>query len=318
MGRRRLWRRLVIVAAVVLLGVVVFAITFKPLSRPPSAETVERTPARLERGRYLVEAVLGCMDCHAPHDATRFGFPAVGPGSGGECLDRSVGVPGVVCPTNITSEPETGLGRWSDGEIMRALREGVSRDGRALFPAMPYEDYRALSDEDARAAVAHLRTLPPVRNAVPAPEFDLIPGFFIKLMPRPLEGPVPGPEQRDRIARGRYLAKVSGCERCHTPVDRKRRPLEGQEMSGGQRFKGPWGVRSSSNLTPHPTGLGDRDEKAFVGAFKSFASVEPPVVDPKQNTAMPWLTRSRMTEEDLGAIHAFLRTLRPIERSLTR
>ena len=79
-------------------------------------------------------------------------------------------------------------------------------------------------------------------------------------------------------------------------------PIPGQEFSGGQEFKGPWGVVRSGNLTPHATGLGDRDEAAFVGLFKAFAMpvADLPQVPLEQNTIMPWLTRGRMTEAGPG------------------
>jgi hypothetical protein len=117
------------------------------------------------------------------------------------------------------------------------------------------------------------------------------------------------------VAYGRYLATVSGCQFCHTPVDKMHQPVTGKEFSGGQEFKGPWGTLYSANITPHATGLGDRTEQAFVGMFKAFAMPgdQLPVVPPAQNTAMPWLTRAQMSEADLGAIYTFLKTVPAIE-----
>jgi hypothetical protein len=302
-------------------GVSAFVGSFKPKQRPASAETVERTPARLERGKYLVESVLGCMDCHAAHDLTRFGFPVNGPmGAGGECQGKAEGMPGTVCPSNITGDTETGIGAWTDGEILRAIREGVDREGRALFPLMPYGAYKNLSEEDGRAVVAHLRTLAPVKNPVPQPQIDFPVSFFIKMAPKPLAGPVAEPSTQDRAAHGQYLAAVSGCQFCHTPIDSKHVPLPGQDFSGGHEFKGPWGVVRSPNLTPHATGLGDRDEAAFVGLFKAFAldPADVPQVPNAQNTIMPWLSRAHMTEQDLGAIFTYLRTRPPIERTVEK
>jgi hypothetical protein len=310
-----------VVVLVVVGGGAVFVATFKPKQRPAGTETVERTPARLERGKYLVETVLGCMDCHAAHDLSRFGYPMSGPpGEGGLCFDKDQGFPGRVCPSNITADPETGVGAWTDGEILRALREGVSRDGRGLFPSMPYGVYKDLSDEDARAVVAHLRTLAPVKKAVPLPEIDFPVSFFVKMAPRPLEGPVPEPNRQDRVVYGKYLAGVSGCHFCHTPIDDKHDPLPGQDFSGGQEFKGPWGVVRSGNITPHATGLGERDEQNFVGMFKAFAvpAADLPPVPASQNTIMPWVTRGHMTEQDLGAIYAFLKTVPPIDRTVEK
>jgi len=302
-------------------GIGVFISTFTPKQRPAPAEKVENTPARLARGQYLAEAVLGCFDCHSKLDLGRFGAPRVGPdGAGGDCFGEAEGFPGTICPSNITPDQETGLGAWTDGEIMRAVREGVSRDGRALFPMMPYLEYRALSDEDMRAVVAYLRSLPPVKNAVAPTQIDFPLSFFIKLAPQPLEAEVPPPDQNDAAVYGKYLAKVSGCQFCHTPVDKKHQPIPGMDFSGGQEFPGPWGIVRSANITPHPTGLGDRDRQAFVGLFKAFdmPAEELPAVKPQENTVMPWATRAKMTEADLGAIYAHLKTVNPIARTVEK
>jgi mono/diheme cytochrome c family protein len=307
-----------IILVVAVGGLAVFVATFKPRQRAAATETIERTPERVEHGRYLVESVLGCMDCHSRRDMSRFGGPLAGPaGAGGECLGPEAGAPGRICAPNITPDSETGLGAWSDGEILRAIREGVDRQGQALFPMMPYTEYAALSDEDARAVVAYLRSLPPVKNAVPDSELGFPVSFFIKMAPQPLAGPVPEPDRADRVAYGKYLARVGGCQFCHTPIDDKHRPLAGQEFSGGHDFKLPGGaVVRSANITPHATGLGGRDEEAFVGMFKAFALPEAdlPRVALGQNTAMPWLSLAHMTEPDLRAIYAYLRTVKPIDR----
>ena len=298
----------------------IYFVTYKPKYRPASPEQVERTPARLERGRYLAESVLGCFDCHADHDVKKFGLPAIGPaGAGGVCMGQPGAFPGVICMPNITPDPETGLGKWTDGEIIRAIREGVDRDGRWLFPLMPYRQYQALSDEDARAVVVFLRSLPPVKQAVPERQ----PTFLANLMKfavQPLEGPVPEPDRKDRAAYGKYLAKVSGCQFCHTPVDKMHQPIEEMAFAGGQEFPGPWGSQRSSNLTPHATGMGDRTEAQFVGMFKAFdlPLADLPEVKIENNTMMPWLTRAKLTEADLGAIYAFLRTVRPVNRTIDR
>jgi hypothetical protein len=299
-----------VLVALVAVGAV-FVLTFSAKARPATTEAIERTPARVQRGKYLVDGVLGCMDCHAQRDFTRFGGPVVGPpGAGQDCYGPEFKMPGTVCVPNITPDPETGIGAWSDDEILRSIREGVDRDGNALF-MMPYTQYRALSDEDARSVVAYLRELPAVKRQLPPTQIKFPVSFFIKMGPKPLEGPVPEPARDNPVAYGQYLAKVGVCQFCHTPIDKKHLPIPGQEFAGGHEFYGPWGALRSSNLTPHATGMGDRDEKAFVGMFKAFAGPESdlPVVTPEKNTVMPWLSRARMTEADLGAIHAYLKTV---------
>jgi hypothetical protein len=310
----------VVLFLLMIVGGATYFVTYKPKFRPASTEQVESTPARLERGRYLAEAVFGCFDCHADHDVKKYGLPVVGPlGAGGVCMGQPGAFPGVICMPNITPDRETGLGNWSDGEIIRAVREGVDRDGRWLFPAMPFREYQAISDEDARALVVYLRSLPPVKRTVPERQTTFM-ANMMKFAVSPLEGPVAEPNRQDKVAYGKYLAKVSGCQFCHSPVDKMHQGIGEMAFAGGQEFPGPWGSLRSSNLTPHATGLGDRTEAQFVGMFKAFdlPLAALPEVAMKDNTMMPWLTRAKLTEADLGAIYAYLRTVRPINRTVQK
>src|SRR5215207_8741457 len=107
----------------------------KPAQRPASAVKFEATPERVARGQYLVNHVTICFDCHSER-TTAYGLPFKPgrEGVGGFVWDQRIGFPGTLAASNITPDPETGLGQWSDGEIVRALREGVDREGKALFP----------------------------------------------------------------------------------------------------------------------------------------------------------------------------------------
>lgn len=309
---------LVVGAAALYVGVVL------PAKRPASTEKIEATPERLARGKYLTEHVGGCLHCHSGVDTGKWGLPAregaVGAGAG-FCWDATIGFAGKLCPSNITSDPETGLGRWTDGEILRALREGVRADGTALFPIMPYQSLSGLSDEDARAMVAYLRTLAPVKNPVPARMLEPPLNVIVKLMPKPLEGPVAAPDRQDKVAYGKYLVRIAGCEGCHTPVNERHEPLPGMAFAGGQEFKFPWGgsVRSS-NLSPDDTGIGAMTREGFISLFKAYAdpAARAIEVDPKENTVMPWLVFSGMTEEDLGAIYDYLRTVPKVKNSVEK
>jgi cytochrome c553 len=295
----------------------------KPSKREPTNEVVERTPARLERGKYLVESVLMCLECHSDRQLNRFGFPFVeqGKGSGGKvCWDEAMGLHGFrLCAPNITPDPETGLGNWTDGEIMRAVREGVNKSGKALFPVMPYTEYRSLSDEDMNSVVAYLRTIPAVANKVPE---RILPGplpIIVRFMPKTLSGPVEEPNKADPKAYGEYLATVGGCRSCHTPVDSKHQPLPGMAFAGGQEFQIPGGpLVASANLTPDSTGLGRRTKAEFVGLIRSFSGLADIDVPLEQNTVMPYLTIHKMKDEDLGAIYTYLQSLAPIAHSVVR
>lgn len=318
-----------VVAVVVLVPAIAFAYlkTMKPAQRPASSEKVESTPERIARGKYMVETVVGCIECHSDFDLEKYTFPPK-PGSeyaGGFCFDKDVaGFPGKVCAQNITSDNATGIGTWTDGEILRAVREGVSRDGDALFPMMPYPYFKIMSDEDAKSVVAYLRTLPPTNKQTEVGYIDFPVNLFIKFEPKPLDGPVPEPDRKDTVAYGKYLATLS-CIDCHTPVDSTMHPIPGKEFSGGRMFDisslVPGMKFASANLTPDDeTGIGQRSRENFIALFKAFSDPEYRglTVPGESNTLMPWVRFSQLTEEDLGAIYDYLRTVPAVKNAVDR
>jgi mono/diheme cytochrome c family protein len=290
----------------------------KPAQRPPSAEKIEATPERLARGKYLVTHVSDCLGCHSDH-LTTYGFP-IKPGTegqGGMVFDEKLGFPGVVAAQNITSDRETGLGGWSDGEILRAMREGIDRQGEALFPMMPYVHLSKMSDEDAKSVVVYLRTLPPVHNSVTGKHINFPVNYLVKFVPKPLDGPVSAPDAADSVAYGKYLATIGGCYECHTPHDDKGGLDAQRAFAGGWEMRGPWGRVVTANLTPHPdTYIGRATKAEFIGRFRAFAGLNAsnaPQAPPGRNTVMPWLAFSGMSDRDLGAIYDYLKTVKPIE-----
>ena len=310
---------LALVIVGLLIGVVSWLSLRKPASHPASTEKFEATPARLARGEYIVEHVTDCLGCHSDH-LTTYGFP-VKPGTegqGGFVFDKKLGFPGVVAAQNITSDAEFGLGKWTDGEVLRAIREGIDRNGDALFPMMPYQHLRYMGDEDAKSVVVYLRTLKPVHSGVPAKHIDFPVNLFVKFAPKPLDGPVNAPDpQKDHIAYGGYLVRIGGCIECHSPHDDKNNLIADKALSGGWQMIGPWGRNFTPNLTPHPTDsyLGRATREEFIGRFKSFEAMNAmnaPEAPKGRNTVMPWLPFSHMTEDDLGAIYDYLKTLKPI------
>lgn len=308
---------LLLVVIALAAGLVSWLAFRKPAARAVTSARIEATPERLARGKYLVENVTDCLGCHSDH-VIRYGLP-VKPGTegeGGYPFDAKVGVPGVVCAQNITPDPETGLGNWSDDEILRAMREGVDRNGDALFPMMPYVHLRNLSDEDAKSIVTYVRTLKPIRHSVPAKKIDFPVNFIVKFIPQPITGPVAAPDpKKDHLGYGRYLTRIGGCYECHTPHDEKQRLDEARAFAGGWQMMGPWGRVITANLTPHPDSyLGRATKEEFIGRFRSFASMDAsnaPVPQKGRNTVMPWLAFSHMSDDDLGAIYDYLKTVKP-------
>jgi len=312
---------LLLVAIALIAGAVMWLTVRKPAQRPPSVEKIEATPQRMARGEYLVMHVTDCLGCHSDH-LTTFAIP-VKPGTEGEGgfpFGKEFGVPGVVCAQNITSDPETGLGKWTDGEILRAIREGVDRNGNALFPMMPYVGFSQLDDEDAKSIVVYLRTLKPIRHVTPEKKIDFPVNLLVKFAPKPVEASVVGPKRSDSVAYGKYLTTIAGCHECHTPHDDKGQVDETRPFAGGWEMLGPWGRVNTANLTPHPdTYVGKATREEWIGRFKSFASINAsnaPVAPKGRNTVMPWLTFSGMTDEDLGAIYDYLKTVKPIENKV--
>jgi mono/diheme cytochrome c family protein len=304
---------LVIVLCLVLLLAVGITLTIGwrpfigPRSRSLTNRVYERTPERLARGKYLVENVVLCADCHSPHDWTQHDEP-IPPGMEGAGEDMSMlkGLPGQVVAPNLTPDMETGIGTWTDDMLARAIREGIGHDGRTLFPMMPYEGFRNLPDEDLASVIVFLRSLPPVRNPLPKTEIIFPVKYLIRSAPQPITEPVPAPDISDPVKRGKFLVTIAGCGDCHTPVERGE-PLPGLDMSGGQVFEGPWGRVASANLTPDPSGIPYYDENLFLQAMRTGYVKARPI-----NQIMPWAYYKGLTDEDLKAIFAYLKTLKPV------
>ncbi|MBI4893568.1 MAG: cytochrome c, partial [Acidobacteria bacterium] len=266
-----------------------------------------------ERGKYLFESVADCGGCHNPRNPEKFASmsPPERTGSGWS-FPKELGFPGAVHAPNITTDKETGIGTWTDGEKIRAIREGISKDGRALFPFMRFQAFAKLSDEDLYSLVAYLNTLPPVKNRMPRTELDFPVKYLIKFAAQPVTAKVSAPERSDKTKYGEYLVTVAGCIECHTQLD-KGELVKGMEYAGGHEFPiGNYLVRSA-NITPdEETGLGKWSEERFVSKFKGHVNLtyeNAPRTTQANFTVMPWYSFAQMTEDDLKAIYAYLRTI---------
>lgn len=311
------------IVVLVIVGGVGYFNLFLPKSQPAAQITIDPTEEMIERGRYLANHVTLCVDCHSDRDWTIYGGPAMEPLAAGreECITQESGksgirvsewtFPGRLCIKNITPHPTAGIGSWTDGEIIRAFREGIGKDGRPLFPIMPYFILRQISDDDAKAIVSYLRTMKPVAIERPDPIVEFPMTAFMKLFPEPLTEPVLAIDSSDPIANGEYLAKIARCEFCHTQRSgQTRQPIMAKRFSGGVKFNLNGGEEMiSPNLTPHPEGLGQWTREQFIARFKLDANPRP--VDPANNTVSSWHAYSGMTEYDLGSIYDFLQTIPP-------
>lgn len=309
-------------AVVLLIGAVIAVLTyitkFKP-NIPVEEVKIEYTPERVERGKYIAHHVAQCIDCHSARDWSRFSGP-IFPGSegkGGEAFDRKIGFPGAYYAPNITPYNLKG---WSDGELFRAITAGVGKDGRALFPVMPYLSFGKMDREDIYSVIAYIRSLPSVENTAPAPESDFPMNIIIRTIPAKAEFSQK-PPPADQINYGKYLTGAASCIECHTPATGGQL-IEGMEYAGGRYFPmAEGGTVVSSNITPDKeTGIGNWTEETFIQRFKAFDKSNAHVaVKPGEfNTNMPWSKYAGMKKEDLAAIYAYLRTVKPIANKIEK
>jgi len=308
----------VILIAVVIAGILIYVKTALPDVGPAPDISVEITPERVQRGEYLANHVWLCMDCHSVRDWTKFsGPPTLGTkGNGGDEFTQKMGFPGHYYAPNITPG---GIGDWTDGEIFRAMTSGVTKDGKALFPIMPFPLLGKADKEDVYSIIAYLRTLPAVKKTTPASESDFPMNFIINLIPTKPDFH-PSPDTSDKVAYGKYLAMV--CIECHTVADNGKIIPE-KAYEGGRPFPVPTGgTVYSMNITPdNETGIGKWTEDMFIARFKAYADtnyVSPVIQKNTFNTYMPWKMFSGMTNSDLSAIYAYLMSLEPKKNSVTR
>lgn len=320
-----MWKKILLILALVVVlaaaGALAFLYLHQPAQVAASSIRVPMTPDRLARGRYIFEDLADCGGCHSQRDFTRVAAPEVpgGAGRGNVLSDLLRGMPGTIVAPNLTPDPETGLGKWTDGEKIRAIRDGVDNTGRALFPMMPYPGYRSMSDEDVQAVVAYMDSLPPIHNPLPGTRLDFPVGLFIKFVPRPA-GTVAPPDRADKVKYGDYLVAIGGCGDCHTPIE-KGQPVVAKTLAGGREFATSFGTVVSGNITPDSeTGIGKWSEEYFekkIYDYRDYAlHGSPPLAGPQAFTLMPWLGLSQLPQEDLSAIYAYLRTVKPVHNAV--
>ncbi|HEU0013445.1 MAG TPA: hypothetical protein VFQ45_07160 [Longimicrobium sp.] len=273
----------------------------------PDLSGVGDTTGLVARGEYLVRSVGACGHCHAadPRDSD-------GPLSGGLAF-RNWRL-GTIRAANLTPDSATGLGRWTDAEIVRAIRTGEDREGHLLAPVMPYEWLNKLSDRDALAIARYLRTLPPVRNEArsrPNLVFQAARLLFLRPVPesrqaRPARGATP--------AYGGYLATGPAlCADCHTQRRGiQQRPDRRRLLAGAAKPPKSFPARPA-NLTPDAeTGIGRWSEDDFLRTLRTGINPQGDTLHP----FMPWRQYRRMTDDDLRAIHRYLRSLPPIRNPI--
>jgi hypothetical protein len=302
--------KVLLISLVTICVLLVVAITFTvgwrpflgPRKRAVTNRQFEGSPERVARGRYLTQALLGCETCHSPKDWSQHGAPMF---PGAELVGQTLpipGLPGTIVAPNLTPDAETGSARWTDDQIARAIREGIKHDDSILFPMMPYSQYKELSDEDVASVVVYLRSLTPVRNPLPSSHINFPVNYLVRSAAEPVLEPVHGPTASDPLARGKYMARL-GCG-CHTVDDKL-------GYAGGDRLAGPWGDVASANITPDPSGIGYYSDATFVIALRTGY-----VGARKLNSIMPFGEFKDLTDDDLKAMFAYLRTPPPVKHQV--
>jgi len=297
------WTGLSVGALVAGLALVVTVLSLRRYQASLPALHASQDPALIERGRYLAFGPAHCVTCHGAPGAT-----GEVPLSGGMAFDLPIGA---FRTANLTPDVETGIGGSSDGELARVLRHGVSRDGRALMPFMPFAD---LSDEDLVAVLSYLRSRPPVKNQVRQHEVNLLGRAVEALLIRPAGPTAPVPARvaaGPTVEYGRYLVNAVGnCAGCHTERDEVTGAFVGAPLAGGLHIDShthPGIQFVTPNLTPDPTTgrLAGWTEELFIARFRLARGAE--------GTPMPWGQYATMTDDDLRAIFRYLGSLPPVK-----
>lgn len=320
---KKVWFKILTGAFIFLVIAIIAVVLYLKYALPsiPLEEVkVQSTPEMVARGEYLANHVTVCIDCHSTRDWSRFSGP-ITPGTlgkGGEIFDQKLGFPGSFASPNITPFH---LNTWSDAEIFRAITTGVSKDGRALFPIMPYDYYGKLDKSDILAIIAYIRTLQPVESNPPAsnPAFPM--SLILNTLPQKANFSAM-PTRTDTIAYGDYLIRAAGCVVCHTPAEHGQ-IVEKLSFSGGREFQMPDGTELvSPNITPDmETGIGKWSREAFIFRFKSFdlSHYTPPVLSKgEMQSIMPWTMYAGMDTTDLTAIYRYLHNLKPISNPIAK
>ncbi len=309
----------------ILLGLVVIIVLLfafvqltwqKTYDTPALNLTATKDSAKIERGRYLAYGPAHCATCHMPMDkieAVEAG--AVFPLSGGWEFDIP---PATIRAPNLTPDDETGIGKRSDAEIVRALRYSINHRGGVMLPLMPFQE---ISDEDVVSILSFLRSQPPVKHAVEPTEYKFLGKALLAFGVLKPEGPKQTPPANmpkdSTETYGAYLAnRVANCVGCHTERDMKTGAFVGEPFAGGMYFGPDIFTKGysylSPNLTPdQATGrLAGWNEQQFIARFRQGRI--------QSGSPMPWGSFSKMDESDLKALFAYLSKLAPVNKKIEK
>ncbi|WP_245433560.1 c-type cytochrome [Methylocystis hirsuta] len=260
----------------------------------------------IERGRYLVDALAACDNCHTPRGAAGYDLSSRFSGGAQTFSDKSY----VVRGPNISPDRETGVGTWTDEELRAAIVDGVGRNGR-LAPVMPSDSYKPLTPSDLDAIITFLRSATPIRAPLQAPQQR-----SGEWTPHPMPGASAAFDEAslaDKNTRGLYIASLARCLSCHSEEIDGAPDYQDRLGAGGKTFRNVAGVVIASNITSHPVkGVGawsDDDLKRAItqGVAPDGAPLRPPM------STLSKAHFSKMSPDDLDALVAWIRTIPPKE-----
>lgn len=295
-----------------LVFLIVGFIQFAPLKTydtPYPDVTVSTDSLVLARGEYLVFGPAHCVDCHsAPADIEAKKKGEIIPLIGGNSFETPLGE--IFIP-NLTPDNETGIGKWTNGEIARALRFGVKHNNNVMIPVMRFTH---MSESDVSAIISYLRSTEPIVNKVPKTEYTFIGKVLTRFLLKPLKATEPIPKTvipDTTIQYGKYLVQsVGNCNGCHSKYDITKMQFVEPSLTGGDPMdEGGEFVFYPPNLTPDPeTGhIYSWSEEAFVTRFKAGEIIK--------GSPMPWPMYKRMSETETRAIYRYLKTLEPVNNN---
>lgn len=271
-----------------------------------SAPVAAADPKLITRGEYLSN-VFGCGVCHMA--MTPEGVPdPTRPFAGGLAVPEGGGT--WVSP-NITPDKGSGIGSWTDEQIIASIREGVRPDGSQLYASMPYTNYNRMTDDDAKALVAYLRSVPPIENVV-APNKDL----KTPKIPMPKAANEPD-DVSDPMKHGEYLVAMMHCNMCHMTLTKT-----GMDMAhpggGGIPFNFPFmgtGTLYAGNITSDPeTGIGKWSVEDIAKSLKTMTRPDGSLIQgPMQYYLAGW---SKLEDRDLQAIAAYVKAMPAVKNKV--
>lgn len=274
-------------------------------ARPLNNVVFEPTSERLERGKYLVQA-LWCTTCHTERDTTQAGWPPLKDKLLSGAIRFKTDSTHLYAP-NLTPDKETGIGEFTDDMLARAIREGVGHDGRGLVGAgaggMPWPEFRTLSDEDLASIIVYIRSIPAIKNKIPKRKLRKDQEQRFQFSSAILDDYRAPFDMNDPASRGRYLIRISDCRGCHYGYKRRTGIL-----AGGEQFNSSGREIVTPNITSDLTGVGGWTEETFISVLRNGKGKSGEI-----SHQMPWISFRNYSDEDLAAIYQALMSTYPVK-----